>query len=230
MSDSNDYDDELQDTARLCQIERPIFHRKRKAQLEKRKQPKVQKPAKEAKPRQSSPLLLIQEEPIWQEKPWKFKTTRRHKPKARYVEYGDPISGYKFIITEQEYKKLKTSEQSVEYIDFHAYDSVNSSDRTTTRANIVSYWEETGTLRLPLVQSMTVDEANTEDINSESVKEFYLRSCSQKAIDYGTILKGERIKWHPDKLVGQTPEVIRKVTRLFQIINELWESHTYGSI
>lgn len=228
MSDSDDYEDDLEVSTSFCQFERPLFLRQRNIEKKSNKRKRVQKPVKKDLPKQSTPLVLIHEDPVIRKKEQKS-TSLKLPTKGRYVEYGDPISGYKFILTEQEYSKLKKKEEPVEIFDPHAYDCVKPSNRVSTKSNIMIYWDQERTLRLPLVRAVTIDEIDIEDITADSVKEFYLRSSSEQGLDYGTILKGERVKWHPDRLVGQKPDVIPKVTRLFQIINELWESHTYSS-
>lgn len=228
MSDSNDYEDEPQETTNFCQLERPLFQRKKNAdELKIKRRKKVQKPVKKTVPQQSVPLMLVQEDPVIKKKDFTVKPSKA-RVRERYVEYGNDVGGYKFVITEQEYLKLsEREEEPVEIIDAHSFDCINPKQRTSMSANVKTYWEQSGTLRLPLVRPVTVDEVEIDEITASSVREFYLRSCSQQGIDYSALLKGERVKWHPDRLVGQTPEALRKVTRLFQIINELWESHTY---
>lgn len=228
MSDSNDYEDDLEVSTSFCQFERPLFLRQRNVEKKSNKRKRVQKPVKKDVPKQSTPLVLIHEDPVIRKKEQKS-TSLKLPTKGRYVEYGDPVSGYKFILTEQEYSKLKKNEQPIESFDPHAYDCVKPSAKVSSKSNIMIYWDQERTLRLPLVCAVAIDEIDIEDITTDSVKEFYLRSSSEQGLDYGTILKGERIKWHPDRLVGQKADVLRKVTRLFQIINELWESHTYSS-
>ncbi|ORY70169.1 uncharacterized protein BCR38DRAFT_334077 [Pseudomassariella vexata] len=69
-----------------------------------------------------------------------------------------------------------------------------------------------------------------EDINGEDVRDFFIHCLDPKEIGEAPFLaklKEERVRWHPDKMQQKSGHqldetVMRDVTAVFQIIDELW--------
>ncbi|EDO15314.1 hypothetical protein Kpol_448p1 [Vanderwaltozyma polyspora DSM 70294] len=157
---------------------------------------------------------------------------------GHYREYGESIQGYKLIITEEELQKLENqdTETSVlsdddDGIDVYKYENSSFDNRETFRTIIENYWNSTkDDLKLPLLKSVKFNDIDIIELDVDSVRRFYEMSCVQLNRDYEAIIKEERIRWHPDKQVkllslddGHYEENFRKVTKLFQLINSIWE-------
>lgn len=69
-----------------------------------------------------------------------------------------------------------------------------------------------------------------ESVTPGMLNKFYDKSAAIIGLDKVALLKRERVKWHPDKHRGTGEHPLHSVnkrnviTRLFQVINELWES------
>ncbi|KAI0165869.1 hypothetical protein GGR57DRAFT_139605 [Xylariaceae sp. FL1272] len=78
--------------------------------------------------------------------------------------------------------------------------------------------------------SWPVQSARREDVDAAAVREFYVFGIDLTEVgevEFLTKLKDERVRWHPDKiqqrLGGKVDGVVMKdVTAVFQIIDELW--------
>ncbi|SMN19308.1 similar to Saccharomyces cerevisiae YKR041W Protein of unknown function [Maudiozyma saulgeensis] len=181
--------------------------------------------------------------------------SKKKKKGKQYYEVGDPVSGYKFISSEPPpNKKQKKKENIVEpEIDRFQFDrNTNNGMKTRSASNlnhnvnesllIHKYWSKTtgNNISLPIMSNkngtlnlLTMEdcEEDIESIAKEKVLQFYLKS--QKIMNYNMIqlLKQERTRWHPDKLIKTNTSTsnysnnVLLATRLFQIINELWESY-----
>lgn len=238
MGSSNDYEEESEEAVEF-KLERPVFIRPgRKDELKRDK--KVKKTRKIAskvtcnvsKKASPSPLLLVQEVETAQHISARKETPKPPVSKEKYYEYGDSVSGYKFIGTKKDLLNFEnTTSQSPDEIDPRSFDRLDTpkEPRFTTSDYVVRYWDQEKTmLYLPVVSTTNPEDVHIDEITTERVQEFYLRSCTQLGFEMATVLKNERLKWHPDRLVGRLPpgdaQTLAKVTRLFQIINDLWES------
>ena len=161
-----------------------------------------------------------------------------------FREYGDGISGYKYIIPENDYIRLKEKEDKKiaeeydsdegEKVDILKYDSLPNITATRLRSVdiIHDYWAKSNNnFILPLLRGSSIENTEIEEINKDSVVEFYEASYTHSIFDFRTIIKEERVRWHPDKLASRisdrdknTDNLLPKITKLFQIINDIWES------
>ncbi|CCF55770.1 hypothetical protein KAFR_0A03350 [Kazachstania africana CBS 2517] len=166
--------------------------------------------------------------------------SNKHQDSKKYYEYGETISGYKFIGEE----KVR-SQPVADPAHFFEDNEVERETRETTLLFDVTkstkdldfikkYWKSyhngsisssSSSVLLPLYRyNSSLAETNIEQITTESVRTFYELSCNAVRKDWETLLKKERIRWHPDKFSRISPETsLKKVTKLFQIINQLWE-------
>ena len=70
-----------------------------------------------------------------------------------------------------------------------------------------------------------VESGNERDVSKESVEAFFRRN---PADDLLTILKTERVRWHPDKMqqrlraAGLDSTSLPQVTAVFQILDNMW--------
>lgn len=76
-----------------------------------------------------------------------------------------------------------------------------------------------------------VESGKRTDVDSREVERFFLYAPSSgqpTESQLGTVLKFERVRWHPDKiqqkLGGQdiSDDVIQAVTEVFQVIDKMW--------
>ncbi|KAJ5925085.1 hypothetical protein N7454_007724 [Penicillium verhagenii] len=71
-----------------------------------------------------------------------------------------------------------------------------------------------------------VESGKRVDVAPESVEEFMRHASSSE--DLMTVLKAERVRWHPDKIqhrysgLGIDDIVMRSVTEVFQIVDRMW--------
>lgn len=161
--------------------------------------------------------------------------------KKKYYEYGGAISGYRFIsndpfLLEQENSKNTDSEPNIDKFQYDRvcvgqkrswFDSTSNGDRA-----IEKYWSSHDVKFVPLIDPengmvLKFDDINVELITKNLVRRFYEKSNMIMKYSQERMLKQDRIKWHPDKLrtLASLSECNKlKITRLFQIINELWET------
>lgn len=173
-------------------------------------------------------------------------TTKKKRDKFRNVKFyetGDTISGYKFVTDEPPplKKQNKTRKRDTINIDPFQFDRLDGVKRynykrtPSTETVITEYWNNSkNTKREDMYIPIIINGNNSfiklcqpiriEDITSENVFRFY--EYSEQVMNYSIqqMLKEDRIKWHPDKLLDNENKII--VTRLFQIINDLWQSQT----
>lgn len=72
-----------------------------------------------------------------------------------------------------------------------------------------------------------VESGNRRDIVPEEVRDFMQHSPSES---FSSVLKAERIRWHPDKMLqrygglglGEEKALVQSVTEVFQILDDLW--------
>lgn len=117
-------------------------------------------------------------------------------------EFGDPVNGYKFITTSEQFHmwRKKTVQERPE----------SPPPMSIEIQHLRQYWSEPRGEHLPVEPG--------DELTKDTVRNFYQRSCRVLAADMKTLLKAERIRWHPDKSSRQD------ATQVFQIINDLWES------
>lgn len=115
-------------------------------------------------------------------------------------EFGDPVDGYRFITTAENFSIWEEKSSQRE----------NRLPAAIELEHVREYWSE------PRGNQLPVDPGN--EISKEALQKFYDRSCKELNIDMKTLIKAERVRWHPDK------SSLREATQVFQIINDLWES------
>lgn len=251
MNKSGDYTDDLNDPSDSHLFQRPLFIRNRNGDelKSKSKAKRIRKPDKQPKSAKSknknilSPLISFIEDVDEETGERDTSNTRNQKVNEgsdnceQYYEYGDPIGGYKFITTEEKYEKLKESaeqnesiEDSIDEFAFDRYPKKRRGENLDTLSFISKYWKDVRyeSLIFPILPISTTPEVSIDDITESSVKQFYLRSCDIMDMELSSVLKRERILWHPDRLIGKISNyddsTVKKVTKIFQIINDLWES------
>lgn len=244
METPNDYEEEQQGSSDDFNLhyERPVFlYSGRNVVKKPKKVKKVQRTSSrlsnkpESKHVTPAQLLLVkkcQESSQTARKGSKGRTKSDNSDK--YYEYGDYVDGYRFVGTKKELldfesSKIHNLKQRFSPVNPNAFDQLRAPEMEhfTTCEYIEQYWsqdKELSAQKFPLLGNTV----RIDDITRAGVEQFYLRSCSQMGFDLVTVLKGERLRWHPDRLIGKlTPEdelTLKKITKLFQIINDLWES------
>lgn len=247
MERPNDYEEQESSENLDIKFERPIFIRQDKnADLKREK--RIQKPRKsrdrlpdDTRVRKPcpSPFIFVQEHlnnsqsvSSGEESPKPSKKATKHET---YYEYGESVSGYRFIgskrdVLESESSKSENKVEKCDSFDARLFDRPKE-HRFSIQDYIVQYWNQDKScneIYFPIISAKRGDHIHINDLTPERVEQFYLRSCSHLGSDLPSILKRERLKWHPDRLVGKLAsedvETMRKVTRVFQIVNELWES------
>ncbi|SCW03246.1 LAFE_0G06216g1_1 [Lachancea fermentati] len=151
-------------------------------------------------------------------------------------EYGEPLNGYRFVGNQREYE---------EYLKARNRDSSDQNDKspledypnrqtpsikTQNYSEILDYWNKgVEFLRAPLRDAPFLEKVKLEDINRDVVEEFFLASSAVIDLSLKEMYKRERIYWHPDKMTRlvetKDEEVVSKITKIFQIINDLWEAN-----
>ncbi|QLL33803.1 hypothetical protein HG536_0F01280 [Torulaspora globosa] len=250
MERPNDYEGQESSETFDIKFERPVFIRQGK-NVELKREKRVQKPLKSAckpshgtrvKNPSSKPLIFVQEDLDNSQSTCSDEESLKPPKKATnretYYEYGESVGGYRFVGTEREMLDFESSKganriQKSDSFDAQSFDRPNLSEkqRFSTHDYIVRYWNQDkggSALYFPILSANRGEHIHINDLTADRVEQFYLHSCSQLGFDLPSILKRERLKWHPDRLLGKlAPEdagTVRKITRLFQIINELWES------
>ncbi|KAE8385289.1 hypothetical protein BDV23DRAFT_190930 [Aspergillus alliaceus] len=77
-----------------------------------------------------------------------------------------------------------------------------------------------------------VESGKRRDVGRDAVEEF-MRRAPGDGEDLAAVLKAERVRWHPDKIqhrygaLGIDEAVMRSVTEVFQIVDDMW-SETKG--
>lgn len=155
------------------------------------------------------------------------KTKFCFKRPSKIYEFGDNAE-YKFIAFDQEeipiIQEIATSDSDDDNISISDYDSFTE-NVTTDEFNYkkyISIWKELEAGAEYDKFPLPVYSNSWNDLNRKSILDFLKRK---------EILKKERLRWHPDKMKGILAlsnlwnlETERKVTNIFQIINELYQS------
>lgn len=204
MSLSQDYESssssEEDNESPVNELPRPIYIRKQHHHVKK---PDVVKRNNKPVTKLSKPSRVLVYERVAtneQQRTLRNPITHSHfdlAEKEHLVEYGPPINGYKFITTPEDIRLLATPPQQPAEQQESPY--------------LHKYWNSAAELKL-----LPVDPG--DQINKNNVYSFYQKSCVFLKQDMKKIIKGERIRWHPDRM--NLPEA----TQIFQIINSLWES------
>lgn len=168
---------------------------------------------------------------------------RNNLKNVKFYEIGDSISGYKFITDEpplnKQNRKRKKNTFDIDPFQFDRFNGVkkpNCKPNSSIETMITEYWgggnknkkrgEDT---YMPIIRNdfktliKLTELIDIEDITSARVLQFYEYSERIMNFTMQRMLKEDRIKWHPDKLLLNNGDKI-VITRLFQIINDLWQS------
>lgn len=150
-----------------------------------------------------------------------------------YQEFGDCINGYKFvkpkripvtidknalrhsIFTEDKYPVSFEPIEIIEPRDKYAIDYNNVEIEGQTYEEYVKKWGTT-----PTTIAWPNSFNSFAKLSSDSIRDFFK--------DEKKVWKLERIRWHPDNLskklsLSNDLELISKITKVFQLINEVWE-------
>ncbi|CCD23556.1 uncharacterized protein NDAI_0B05230 [Naumovozyma dairenensis CBS 421] len=160
--------------------------------------------------------------------------------KGNFFEYGDPVQGYKFLGSRDDYdkfQKLQKDKKDTNLTD----DTITLKNDDSEETLILDYWNVTpnqlndsSVIKTPIILEK-ISENNLalvaeKKLTKANIEYFYNESSKLLGRDLGILLKWERVKWHPDKLINNMKgkvavddALLKKVTQLFQIINELWE-------
>ncbi|GAV53653.1 hypothetical protein ZYGR_0AK01550 [Zygosaccharomyces rouxii] len=201
MSLLQDYESSSEDESTVNELPRPVYVRpcKRHHRVEKpdvtKQAPKHHPSTKLSKP---SKPLVYERVASKQERSPRNPVSRpnSHAAQEQLFEYGEPVNGYKFL----------TTPDNIRLLQAHQLANVPGQEPSYLQ----NYWNLVDRTLLP------VDPGN--QINRDNVHSFYQKSCDLLKQDMKKIIKGERIRWHPDRM--HLPEA----TQIFQIINDLWES------
>lgn len=177
-----------------------------------------------------------------QAKSYKEENCAGHNEKDKKLyEYGEFVDGYRLIGNKEQYDKWNAQNLKTDQTDDHmeanidrfAFDGNLRTHRhfcISKDSYIMNYWksDQSKLSALPILKISPSKESDPEEITRESVEQFYLRSCSLLDVELRALLKSERVFWHPDKMVGKMSKndniQLGKITKIFQIINDLWES------
>lgn len=158
----------------------------------------------------------------------------------RTYEYGIPINGYKFVGKRSDYEKFMKAGSSkenvhagIDGIDPQAFDRCVKPLRSSVRSDDISiYWSESqGVTRLPTLHVPRLEEVPIDSIEKNEISQFMRQSALALKLPLRDVLKQQRIVWHPDKVSQSSPnaakDFISKATKVFQVINSLWEEEKY---
>ncbi|CUS24618.1 LAQU0S18e00342g1_1 [Lachancea quebecensis] len=155
-------------------------------------------------------------------------------------EYGDPINGYQFVGSRNDYEKFiragkssssSAGEDDTNYIDSRIFDRVSVHSKRYSRSDdIAIYWAlEPGATRAPLPGAPHVEDVPIQNIDKASLADFLEKSALTLRLPLRDVLKQQRVAWHPDKVfrgsARANANTTEKVTRIFQVINSLWEEN-----
>ena len=136
---------------------------------------------------------------------------------------------------EERRKAKRLSGRWTAYIS--GWENLNNLTRTTTTpASVPTSTSTNPTSPFPLKQTLIwpVESLSYTDVSKEHVEHFLshapLADNDNAAIDLASVLKVERVRWHPDKIQqrfgnvgsGLDKGVMRKVTAVWQVIDRLW--------
>lgn len=165
------------------------------------------------------------------------------------IEWGPFINGYRFVgsqngkplnfkkrhtLVNENYRETDTYNWS--YMQLPNFQSKNDSlkEKYTEKSSEFGYdeyfkeWEYIKEHGLRDIVFPIIDE--NDELNKINVENFFKKSDQ----DYFNVLKIERIRWHPDKMIRTLKldindklykELAEKITKTFQIINQLWEEY-----
>lgn len=172
--------------------------------------------------------------------------------KDDFIEWGPFINGYRFIGSKSSQDSLhyqqrhslltndKHSTQSYNwsYMDLPEYKSakdtleekykdVRDDDEEFTYDDYFKEWEYIKQHGLRDIVFPIVNQ--NDELDQKNVRKFLQTSVNDEFVN---ILKIERIRWHPDKMIRTLKldvnddvykQLSEKITKTFQIVNQLWE-------
>ncbi|QPG74963.1 hypothetical protein FOA43_002302 [Brettanomyces nanus] len=144
------------------------------------------------------------------------------------TEYGPKINGYRFVATKPdeviEEEILKEDNPDNRHYEDTPMSEIPESSYTYSTYNDL-WMKITQSGKLPGFIPLPVETNSPEDLNDTNVARF---------IESKTRAKNERIRWHPDKMIVRlqklgvtdriSPDYKRIVTRVFQIINRVYNN------
>lgn len=180
---------------------------------------------------------------LTQEPPRRYETTPTSPEAQEYIEWGPEINGYRFVAEPnrpQYYRQRHNLVQSdakdtYEWSYLSLPDFVSNAEDYLDRKNTgepnedkESYydqyfhrWED---IRRDGKGLIIFPVKGNSDLSINNIKDFIETSSN-----YPKALKIERIRWHPDKMARvlkiRDKEITEKITKCFQLINELWEQN-----
>ncbi|SCV01938.1 LAMI_0G14730g1_1 [Lachancea mirantina] len=142
-------------------------------------------------------------------------------------EYGDAINGFRFVGLNPEVKRFHEilgSNQKCPYdkVKFECLQEGN------VERNITSFWSSASdVICAPLMGVYPLETVEIDDITKEGIITFYEESSKLLNEPVRELYRQQRIAWHPDKMLRrfQNPDAVvkAKITKIFQLINNLWE-------
>ncbi|AMD19104.1 HBR203Wp [Eremothecium sinecaudum] len=145
--------------------------------------------------------------------------------------YGN-VNGYNFLVTEDEYDRLNEAEglSAVNIgvrINANLYNTKSDKNRLSGQFGhgLKKYWDNNSKIRVPIRNAPLLTDVNIEAITTAAIRDFYLESSEILGVPLKVLLRDQRIRWHPDRMMRRFEALEvnnRIITLLFQIINELW--------
>lgn len=173
-------------------------------------------------------------------------SSRKYKLEGdQYFEYGETINGYKFVAHKNDRAKLENAQakrtrpqegpsdlcdpgDSIDPLVFDRGSHVSKRLRSSDTSRIKEYWQSTA-VRVPVPTAPELSAVSEEEITRGDISNFYRKSSELLGKPMLHLLKQERVAWHPDKMsrrIGHLSDKdSMKITRIFQIVNELWEEN-----
>lgn len=167
-------------------------------------------------------------------------SSRKYKLECdQYFEYGETINGYKFVAHKNDRAKLENAQAKrthsqedpsdpIDPLVFDRGSHVSKRLRSSDTSRTKEYWQSTA-VRVPVPTAPELSAVSEEEITRGDISNFYRKSSELLGKPMLHLLKQERVAWHPDKMsrrIGHlTDKDSMKITRIFQIVNELWEEN-----
>ncbi|SCU87756.1 LADA_0E05974g1_1 [Lachancea dasiensis] len=160
-----------------------------------------------------------------------------HKREATY-EYGASIEGYRFVGSReeadnfQEARRRTSHEAQAPVGDAVVNPLIFEGDgrRHQQRQGYLMRYLSSGAddMRVPMANAPLIDEVSADSLCSGDIESFLDKCASLLQISMREFLKQQRVAWHPDKVfrrnVTSNAGNLAVVTKVFQIVNSLWEA------